>query len=298
MAEIKKRKADVAADEAAQKRNKDWRGDGTTDRLPRQHRSGSKQASHLTIEPGDTGIWATCDKGREGKCIGELRDLFGKYAEEIYGDDGIGNEAIADTDGGAGDIEAEIRREVECLQASKATELFTAVRLDVQCVLFFRTQAPIEPVSFVHRICHDARHARQKQTRYLKRLTPVTLMSRAYEKDLDELARKVLAPHFHGSGSDEKKKKFAIRPTIRNHSVLTRAVIIQRVAAMVGPGHQVDLKNYDLLILVEVYKNVCGMSVVGGDYDELKKYNLAELHDLGGQGTRVRSEADGARPEA
>ncbi len=51
--------------------------------------------------------------------------------------------------------------------------------------------------------------------------------------------------------------QFAIRPSLRNHSVLTREVIIRRVAAAVGPGHTVDLKHYDLLILVEVYK-VCG----------------------------------------
>lgn len=49
-------------------------------------------------------------------------------------------------------------------------------------------------------------------------------------------------------------QQFAIRPTLRNHNVLTRDGIIKLVASVVGPGHEVDLKNYDLLILVEVYK--------------------------------------------
>jgi hypothetical protein len=31
-------------------------------------------------------------------------------------------------------------------------------------------------------------------------------------------------------------------------------VVINTVAAAVGPGHKVDLKNYDLLIIVEIYK--------------------------------------------
>ena len=48
--------------------------------------------------------------------------------------------------------------------------------------------------------------------------------------------------------------QFAIRPNIRNHSILTRDSIIRQVATVVGSGHQVDLKLYDLLILVEVYK--------------------------------------------
>lgn len=28
------------------------------------------------IEPGDSGIWATCNLGKEGKCVTELRDCF------------------------------------------------------------------------------------------------------------------------------------------------------------------------------------------------------------------------------
>lgn len=72
--------------------------------------------------------------------------------------------------------------------------------------------------------------------------------------------------------------QFAIRPNIRNHSILTRDAVIKQVAQMVGPGHKVDLKAYDLLILVEVYKNICGMSVVGSDFDTtMRRYNLEEL---------------------
>ncbi len=76
-----------------------------------------------------------------------------------------------------------------------------------------------------------------------------------------------------------------------------------------GPDHTVDLKSYDLLILVEIYKvrpraapigtcgilfvpcmtrtntidqhvqNISGVSVVGSDFNKLKKYNLAEIFD-------------------
>lgn len=49
-------------------------------------------------------------------------------------------------------------------------------------------------------------------------------------------------------------KQFAIRPNLRNHKIMTRDSVIKLVASAVGPGHAVDLKDYDLLILVEVYK--------------------------------------------
>jgi hypothetical protein len=131
-------------------------------------------------------------------------------------------------------------------------------------------------------------------------------------------------------------KQFAIRPTIRNHTTLNRDIVIKQVADAVGKPHSVDLKGYDLLILVEIYKvrltmhmsmkekskievktalsrrrkrtdpsvclaavgkpecndylaswtpqankfsqNICGMSVVGHDYDTLKRYNLSEIY--------------------
>lgn len=39
--------------------------------------------------------------------------------------------------------------------------------------------------------------------------------------------------------------------------------MINRVAAAVGPGHRVDLTNYDLLILVDIYRVRCRTNVSG-----------------------------------
>lgn len=48
--------------------------------------------------------------------------------------------------------------------------------------------------------------------------------------------------------------QFAIRPTVRNHNTMKRDDIIKRVADLVGKPHTVDLKCYDKLILVDVYR--------------------------------------------
>ena len=103
--------------------------------------------------------------------------------------------------------------------------------------------------------------------------------------------------------TDNLLLQFAIRPTIRNHATLTRDEVIKQVANAVGGRHSVDLINYDLCILIDIYKvrftpdvfpgenlrhlrvanvrekqNICGMSVVGNDYEKLKRYNLAEIY--------------------
>lgn len=53
----------------------------------------------------------------------------------------------------------------------------------------------------------------------------------------------------------DSQMQFAIQTTIRNHDkALSRGQIIEQIANLVGKGHPVDLKGYEALILVEVYK--------------------------------------------
>ncbi|KAL8869712.1 MAG: hypothetical protein Q9174_004063 [Haloplaca sp. 1 TL-2023] len=203
---------------------------------------------------------------------------------------------------GSGDIEAEIKKEVQGIQGSKQQGLFVPVKLDIACVLFFKTRKPVEPVSFVQRICQEAMDlTTPRRTKFVKRLTPMTCMGKTSEKSLDDTAKAVLGPVFHDEGTPVHK--FAIRTSIRNNHAMKRDDIIKRVADIVGERHTVDLKNYDKLILVEVYRvrvhspslyrnyvrcmtttehiiqNILGLSVVGNEFEKLKKYNLAEIYE-------------------
>lgn len=60
---------------------------------------------------------------------------------------------------------------------------------------------------------------------------------------------------------------------------MKRDEVIKQVAQAVGPSHSVNLKHYDCLVLVDIYRNILGMSVVGSDYEDLKRFNLAEIYD-------------------
>lgn len=72
--------------------------------------------------------------------------------------------------------------------------------------MFFKTRPPLEPVSFVRKICEDAASSSgRKQSRFVKRLTPMTLMGKATWESMDEVAQQVLAPHFHQPNGLPKK---------------------------------------------------------------------------------------------
>lgn len=247
MAENKKRKSGSGHEGPGAKKSKPWM-------VPRKGQPGYVAPS---IEPGDAGIWATCEMGKEGKCTSELRDLFEEYAGKLYGHTNESNEEPLDKyddDDPEIDIEAEINKEVKGLKSKsrKKGALFQTVKMDIQCVLFFKTRPPIEPVEFVHRICKDALEGATKKHRWVKRLTPMIMMGRATAEGLDQVATSVLEPVFHSK--DVTPQKFAIRPTRRNHNVMKRDEIIRQIARTVGSRHSVDLKNYDHLILVDVYR--------------------------------------------
>lgn len=243
MNESKKRKAEASNGDKAQKKPKEWR-------VPKKG-----QPNYVTpsIEPGDSGIWATCEMGKEGKSVTDLRDLFEEYAKKLYNSpeeqaDGEDSDEVVEAD-----IEAEIKKEVQRMKSkvTKKEALFQSVNMDIQCVLFFKTRPPVEPVSFVHTICKDAAEGATQRARFVKRLSPMAMMGKATEDGLAKVADAVLGPTFYG---DVDGLKFAIRPTRRNHNVMKRDDIIKQIARAVGGNHKVDLKGYDRLILVDVYK--------------------------------------------
>lgn len=59
--------------------------------------------------------------------------------------------------------------------------------------------------------------------------------------------------HFGGDINSDTSQ-YAIRPTIRNHSLLKRDVVINTIANLIDKSHKVSLTNPDKVILVELYQ--------------------------------------------
>lgn len=73
-------------------------------------------------------------------------------------------------------------------------------------MLFFKTRSPVEPVSFLHKICQDtADGVEHQRCRFVKRLTPLSAIGKVAGSGLKDIATEVLAPHFHGPEQAGKK---------------------------------------------------------------------------------------------
>ncbi|KAK8084531.1 hypothetical protein PG997_005802 [Apiospora hydei] len=266
-----------------------------------------------TLDIGDVGFWVTCQRNKEVKALDEVVAMCDEYGEKLYG-----IKPMMEDDNGSedeGDIEAAIQKEVAGIkkQASNSksldTSAFAPMRLSLDCLLFVKTKQPVEPRQFARKVCEDAMlvsDRKQRRSRFINRITPITLMGSATKVGIEETARTVLAPEFdlipagEEAGSleekDAKGPSYAIRVSSRAQSNLKTQDVIKLIASLVGPRHKVDLTNPDKFILVEIFQvsvtwlfgchimltlsqTFCGMSVVEGDWNDLKRYNIRELYE-------------------
>ena len=113
------------------------------------------------------------------------------------------------------------------------------VTLDIPCVSFIRLpstatrQTATDPVDLVYQICREAyNHPLRPRSRFMKRLTPLTIVRKVMNDGIERLCGEVLPPTF---GMEQGKQwRYAVRVTVRNNNQVSKDDIIKRVAGFVG----------------------------------------------------------------
>lgn len=70
--------------------------------------------------------------------------------------------------------------------------------------------------------------------------------------------------------------QYKIELKVRNHNSISRQAIIDTVVSCVPSGWVVNLDDAEIFILVEVFKGVCGVSIVR-DYYAHQRFNVMEI---------------------
>ncbi|KAL2912793.1 hypothetical protein HK105_207680 [Polyrhizophydium stewartii] len=233
----------------------------------------------FTVEPGMSGILFSCHRNKEKQSTSEVRSLFNQYAEEIYPEHGRQSVAAEEVDAGQEGGRSEPQSIEDALKAELAElkdrgskkYLFFWEKTGIDCLVFMRTVDPVQPVEFVTQVLDDLQAKQAKRTRFTSRIIPLSHTCFANPTDMTELARRVIEPHF--STDLDKAVTYAIIAKTRNNDKVSRDSLIQTIAPLVPAHHKVDLSAPELCIIVEVFKSICGMSVVR-DYYRLRKFNL------------------------
>ncbi|KIJ94221.1 hypothetical protein K443DRAFT_642276 [Laccaria amethystina LaAM-08-1] len=221
------------------------------------------------------GVWVSCVKGKEKKTAGEIYDVFESIASEIWPiSDANSGDADSDAESTNLSIEAQIANEVSAIKRPRTEQRFANCQTNTPCVIFISCKPPVDPVELVVKFIKSVETTGVSRTRYTHRLVPVSGNCVANLPEIDTLCRTVFQPFFDRHG--ERKFTYKIELRMRNHTTIPRQTLIQHVAQCIPEGHNVSLANPEIFILVEVFKSVCGVSIVE-DYYRFQKFNVAEI---------------------
>ncbi|KAF9267970.1 hypothetical protein L218DRAFT_919865 [Marasmius fiardii PR-910] len=271
--------------------------------------SARKKRKYLTGASGarsidGPGVWVSCVKGKEKQTIGELYDLFESLALEIWPlDDTKEDSENEDGDGNSEALEDQISNEIAAMKRPRRdmNKRFVNCRTDTPCVVFISCKPPVDPVKLVERHIQNVQRTGAPRTRYTHRFVPVSGTCYTSTGDIQTLTREVmtgyLALHpqsppttasflfdFFSACGPLISLQYKVELRVRNHTSLTRPVIIQAIAECIPKTFKVDLTNPEIFVLVEIFKekeliikqSVCGIAITK-DYYTLHKYNVMEL---------------------
>lgn len=230
------------------------------------------------MQVGQRGFLVTCNF-REKECIKESYNLLNSY--NVQSDDDVEQcQPAPGVDVGSSDegeeqedISELLANEIKASKAQSKKGLFQAVDTQTTNCIFIDARVK-DPLDLGVRIVRDVAKSQVAKTRFLLRLLPVEIVSKANLADMLSAAEKLFDKHFLN-----EPKSYSIMFNRRYNNDIKRDEVIKEFAEIIQAKNirnKVDLKNPQVSVIVEVIKGFCCLSVLP-DYLALKKYNLVEL---------------------
>ena len=220
------------------------------------------------------GFLLTCNN-REREAVREGYNLLNEYADKIFGPE-IKNTDLNDED--EEDIDAALDKEKATLQAvndkARTERRFQQVESGANNCIFIKTVLE-SPGRLVEEIVNDLNETKVQKCRFILRMLPILGTCKAYEKNIEELADRVL-PDVVSTTED---RSYCVLFKARNTGQVSREDVFRVIGDVMRrqPGEwRVDLTCPGLCVVVEVIRTICCIGAVRNFYDR-KKYNLVEL---------------------
>jgi len=248
----------------------------------------AKMAKYRMV-PGAKGFLLFCNH-HEKETVREGYRILNQFADEIYGKEeesrkksNAGEEKEKEKEGrGEGDadddVDAALEREKMALDEVAAKEgverRFQVVDSGVQNLVFIRTTVE-SPVELAESIMKEVQASGTQISRYLLRLVPVEVTCKAFSENVEEAAKPIIFKRFHDKG----EVSYCIQFKSRLNGSFGREEAYKIVGKMVkeaNPQSKVEFKHPEYVILVEVMKSFCCISILS-NYFGFKKYNILEL---------------------
>ncbi|TYZ60182.1 hypothetical protein PybrP1_012091 [[Pythium] brassicae (nom. inval.)] len=297
-----------------EKRKGGWKGGDDRDGAKRYKGA----LAFAAAAKGSGGVLVTCDKTKERQSVRDTLDVLNDAADKFFpatemarlaGDaEETDSGATAAASSAADTVQKKLQDEINALRADakkRKTGRFTALDTGVKGVILIQILDPeISARALVLRIFAEVEASKEFASRFISRLIPLEKIGHAARDDIRELARPMiaaqLAAHRSVHGADAPPLEYAVDIKRRNCTHIKSMEVINDLAAVVGPEQKVNLTAPEVVILVEVFRNTCGVSVVT-NFHEYKKFNVRSILDppvKGEKPSATAAAADGAEKTA
>uniref|UniRef100_A0A2K5L1E6 THUMP domain-containing protein n=1 Tax=Cercocebus atys TaxID=9531 RepID=A0A2K5L1E6_CERAT len=211
------------------------------------------------------GILITCNMNQP-KCVEEAYTLLNEYGDNTYR-----LEKFTDKDqkppgseGEDDDVEAALKKEVGDMKASTEISLrrFQLVESGANNIVFIRTLG-IEPDKLVHHILQDV--YKTKKTQVILQMLPISGTCKAFLEDM----KKYFKAPSKGTFQIVYKSQNSSHESHMNREVIKE---LGGIVCTLNSENKLDLTNPQYMVVVEIIKAVCCLSVVK-DYI-FRKYNF------------------------
>ena len=203
----------------------------------------------------------------------KLHSIFQDKPKKDYADSDSGSESGSDDE----DIEKAMAKEAsEIKDKTPAQRRFQNVDCKAKNCIFIKTTLD-SPTEVAHAILADLDKTKVQKTRHAIRMLPVEATCKAVMKNIEETAQNLFKAYFEtefGVGI-----KYSSVCKIRNNQSISRMAILPnlgRIIKEMNPLHSLCYDEPDLVILIEIIRNICCISVIK-DFFRFRKYNLHEV---------------------
>lgn len=263
-----------------------------------------RQKKGTVLGPDMVGFMCTCNYN-ERDCVREAYNVLNEFADKLYGKESLDStvtksqpesaeSALEDgrgdqqNDGKLGqmespsssdddeplDIEEAIQAEVSELknnQNKKQARRFQQVQCGAKNCVFIQTTLK-DPLPLSLAIMDELLLSQKQRTKKLLRMVPVQTTCRAYPEDIKKAVQELAKSYFRENG-----QTFCVIFKVRNNTSIKKENMVYDLATILetaNPKNRPNLTFPDVVLSVDIIKNVCCLGFLPHYFTKYSKYNL------------------------
>ncbi|POM80597.1 Trna acetyltransferase [Phytophthora palmivora] len=271
------------AREGGEKRKKQWMSG--RDGNQKRHKGALGAAANAK---GHGAVLVTCDKIKERQSVSDALNILNDAADRFFPAT-TETESQEEADEAGDSVQKKLQDEIAALQTqakSRQTGRFTALDTGVKgAILIQFKDKNVSPTALMSKILEEVESSKDFASRFIQRMIPLEKVGYSSVEAIKELAAPMIKEHLEAFKEEQKAAgtdedfEFAVEFKRRNCTNLNSMDVINALVELVGDDKtKVNLTTPRSVLMVEVFRNTCGFSVLT-DFHRFKKYNVRSIID-------------------